>query len=196
MMLMTAITGIFIVCIVMANLAFYLPLTSMIDWELVADKLRWIPIRGEMAIFASEPKITGVDLWLKVTCGTLVRSIFVQVSRMVILATYLFVASIQREEIRMSELMHTIDTVMAFKTFIPVLSLVQADESRVILSMAEGAGRGCEFMHITPMTTDTGERRAGKICPVLFQTEFRLIQVIKILSLKKSRPPGSRIMAG
>ena len=195
-MFMAPVTGIICICIGMAILAFCLPLITMIDWELVADKLRWVPARGHMAIFTREPKIAGVDLRLKVTGRTRISSIFVQITHMAILAAYLCMTSIQREDIRMGEIAHTVDTIMALKAVIPVLGLMQVDESLVILSVTEGAGLGCEFRYVAPMTTSAGDRGIGEIFLVQVQTEFRLISVIKGLPLKKSWLPGSRIMAG
>ena len=148
---MASVTAILAVGRNVAHLALHCALITMIDRELVAGQLRGIPAGGVMAIIAFEPKVARVDLRLKVTINTLLRSPFVNLFYMASLAIDLNVFSIQREELRMVKIMHPVNAIMTIKTITPKLSLMSIDKVPVISSMTINASLRGKFLDAVRM---------------------------------------------
>lgn len=144
---MAPVTAILAVCRNVAHLALHCSLITMIDRELVAGQLRWIPAGGGMAIITFEPKEARVDLRLKVTIDTLLRGPLVNLPNVASLAIDLNVFSIQREEFRMVKVLHPVYTIMTIKTITAKLDLVLIDKVLVICSMTLNASLWGKFRH-------------------------------------------------
>lgn len=135
-MRVTFITGIFTVRSYMTNLAFLLTFFPMINRELVIYQQRWMPADRAVAVLALIAEESSVDLRLWMAILTFGRRVLKTLVNMAVQALDFGMAAVKYKEFLVIKILHTINSIMAFKAICSKLRLVLGHELQVALGVA------------------------------------------------------------
>ncbi len=194
-MFVATITGVICVNRGMAGLAGDLSLTSVIEGECVALKLRRGPGKRGMAKSTLKTKEACMDLGLSMAAYTFTRYPFPQVVLMTGHTFDLGMAAIQDEKLVMVEIAHPINAIVAIQTGCTELRDMRIHENSILPCVAIETNADLELIQAVRMTGRAGDWRVAIICLMSGKAEVRLVSVIELLLIEQGRAPGGGVVA-
>ena len=149
----------------MAGIATQIDLVSVVEWEIVNGKKRWLPAKICMTHLAALSKKSSVNLRLFMTCCANCLGLIELLVEMAITAYEINMFSLERENYVVIETHHSIDAVVAIGANYSKRSDVTDQKYRILAHMTALTGEGISIFRIfrRSMTIFTGEWIPGII---------------------------------
>ncbi len=198
LVVVTTIAGVFHIVFDMAQLAFRIAITAMVQREVMDAQSGRRPGSICVAVLALQSKKAGMNFGLFVACHTFAWRALEFISVMALLALEFFVSAGNDKKVVMIEAVHPVHAVMTIQTGNPKLILVLGHKSgvtRVILVTGD-TNLKINIFQITLVAVFAHHGLFIEIHLVKHQAETGSLLVFKRRTFQVCRRPGAGAMAG